>query len=227
MIASQTISPMPLFPSLTRFLADHIGQFRNALAAIILGGKAQTAFEASDEELMDAYVQGDQDAFRTLFNRYAPKLLRGARRRGLSQADAYDAVQQTFVHVHQSLSDFRPGAQVRPWIYTIAFNVMRDMGRRLTRQRKLREKVVSAGEGAKSTESTRVSDETAKARDALTQLPEAQREVIWLHYYQEMSFTEIAKVLGAREGAIRGRAHRGYEKLRSLLKSANEAREVS
>jgi RNA polymerase sigma-70 factor (ECF subfamily) len=227
MIASQTISPIPLFPSLTRFLADHIGRLRNALAAILLDGNDRAASETSDEELMDAYAQGDQDAFRTLFDRYAPRLLRGARRRGLSQADAYDAVQQTFVHIHQSLSDFRADAKVRPWIYTIAFNVMRDMGRRLTRQRKLREKVVLAGAGVQSTEATRESYETVQARNALTQLPEAQREVIWLHYYQEMSFAEIAKLLGSREGAIRGRAHRGYEKLRRLLKSANEAREVS
>jgi RNA polymerase sigma-70 factor (ECF subfamily) len=62
------------------------------------------------------------------------------------------------------------------------------------------------------------SDEVAKrVRAALAQLPREQRQVIELHWFEELSFAEIAGVVAASAGAVRVRAHRGYVKLRELL----------
>ena len=54
-------------------------------------------------------------------------------------------------------------------------------------------------------------------RAALARLPDSQREVIYLHRFEEMSFAEIGAVLGTSEGAVKLRAFRGYEKLREEL----------
>ena len=199
--------------------------WRNLLLTLSInaGERGALPADATDEILMTAYRSGDSSAFRALFDRYAPKLLSAAQRRGLSIADAKDVIQQTFIHVHQSRRDFREGAEVRPWLYTIAFNVMRDFGRRLTSQKNLKQRVTLERPDpmtGTTAEERRSEDEIKGAIDLL---PDAQREVLVLHYYEDMSFGEIAEMLGAGEGAIRVRAHRAYQKLRQLLTPARAA----
>ena len=138
-------------------------------------------------------------------------------------ADANDVVQQTFIHLHQGRKDFNPGSKVRPWLYTIAFNVMRDFGRRLQSQQRLKDNFATE---AKTQSAAPPPTDTAGIplgavlQAAMKRLSKAQREVLELHYFEEMSFKEIAALIGSREGAVRVKAHRGYEKLREILRAA-------
>jgi RNA polymerase sigma-70 factor (ECF subfamily) len=59
--------------------------------------------------------------------------------------------------------------------------------------------------------------EAARVRRALHQLPEGQREVLELHWFEGLSFAKIADVVGAKHSAVKVRAHRGYKQLRRLL----------
>jgi RNA polymerase sigma-70 factor (ECF subfamily) len=183
--------------------------------------------DATDEALMAAYQVGDQRAFRRLFDRFAPRIHGAALRRGLSAADANDVVQQTFVHVHQGRKEFKAGAPVRPWVYTIAFNVMRDLGRRFSSQKRLKERVISAAKVSDQVAPSTSAEQRSILQSALDLLSPAQREVLVLHYFEEMSFGDIARTVGSREGAVRGRAHRGYEKLRAILTGGNRKRGAS
>src|SRR5438128_1919265 len=88
----------------------------------------------SDEELMRAYVSGDSAAFRELFERYGPVLLRVMRHQLRRPEEARDLVQQTFLQLHRSRLDFREGAQLRPWLFTIAMNLKREYFRRAGRR---------------------------------------------------------------------------------------------
>ena len=90
----------------------------------------------SDEELMDAYVDGDEAAFRALFERYAPILLRLTRRHLRNEELAEEIVQQTFFRLHGARNDFRRGSKLRPWVMTIAMNLVREHWRR-TKRRKM------------------------------------------------------------------------------------------
>ena len=75
---------------------------------------------------MGAYQRGDHGAFEELFARYAA-LVTGYMRRGYrSEHDAQDLTQQTFLHLHRGRHDYRAGAPLRPWLMTIARNVLRD-----------------------------------------------------------------------------------------------------
>ena len=94
------------------------------------GGKSPT-----DEELMAAYVGGDHAAFRMLFERYAPMLLRMARRRLPSDEEAREVVQQTFFQLNAARNDFRQGAKLRPWVVTIAMNLVREHYRKRGRRK--------------------------------------------------------------------------------------------
>lgn len=173
----------------------------------------------SDEELMAAYVAGDLLAYRALFDRYAAVLHRLALRRLRSEADAGDVVQQTLLQLHRARNDFRPGSRVRPWLFTIAMNLVRGHYRSKGRRREQSLDGTPhepAGEG--EPEGTQlVSEQQKRVHAALAQLPEAQRTVIELHWFDECPYEEISHIVGASVAAVRVRAHRGYERLREIL----------
>jgi RNA polymerase sigma-70 factor (ECF subfamily) len=136
--------------------------------------------ERSDEELMAAYVDGDRDAFRLLFERYALPLLRLIRRRVRTDDEANDILQQTFLHMHRARRDFRRDSRLRPWLFTIALNLVREHYRRRQRRPEVlldvegyspSEPVVDPGTLERRQQGDRV-------RAALATLPESQREVI-------------------------------------------------
>ncbi len=184
------------------------------------GSEATRAGMESDEALMASYIAGDQRAFEALFHRYHPMLLRLMRRRGASASEANDLVQQTFLQLHRARNDFRRDARVRPYLMTIALNVHRGTLRRRGRHP---EEALHADESfevvdPKELRDTVVAEEdAARVRHALAELPESQRRVIELHWFDELPFKEVARVVGASLSAVKVRAFRGYGKLRSSL----------
>jgi RNA polymerase sigma factor (sigma-70 family) len=169
--------------------------------------------EETDETLMLRYRDtGDEAAFAALFQRYAARMHGLFRRFGAGDADASDLVQRTFLQVHRARNDFTPGL-VRPWIYAIALNVRREEGRRRGRRREVA--VDEADVPGVAPDVSSPSDRLMQR--ALMQLSEGQREVIVLHWVEELSFPEIAELLGTSVSAVKVRAHRAYEALRNLL----------
>jgi RNA polymerase sigma factor (sigma-70 family) len=166
-----------------------------------------------DEELMDAYLAGDGEAFDELFRRYARALLRSLGRR-MSPEDARDVVQQTFLQLHRSRHDYHRGAAIRPWIYTIAFNLQRraarDARRRAQPLNPDRDLPLAAAGGEGAELGTAV-------RFAVARLPVDQRRVIALHWFQGLPYDEVAETVGASLSAVKVRAHRGYLALRKLF----------
>ena len=171
----------------------------------------------SDEELMAAWVRGDTAAFRQLFDRYAPVLLRLLRRGLWREEEARDLVQQTFLHVHRARHDFRPGARLRPWVMTIALNLKREHLRSVGRKKENQLDLEGSAEPAAPEIEVPDAQTAQRVQKALAQLPPAQREVIQLHWWEELTYPEIGEMLGATTIAVRVRAHRGYETLRKLL----------
>lgn len=164
---------------------------------------------------MSAYVAGDADALRQLYERLAPVVLGVARRKLGSEADARDVVQWTFLHLHRARFDFRADRALRPWLFTITMNLIREQFRRVARRREdLGDGEVPDGvEGVDAMDA----DEARRVRAAVRALPELQREVIELHWFEELSFPEVAVIVGASVSAVKVRAHRGYLALREAL----------
>jgi RNA polymerase sigma factor (sigma-70 family) len=174
----------------------------------------------SDEQLMAAYVAGDAVAFRVLFDRYAAVIYRLVRRRLGSDDEARDIVQQTLLHVHRGRNDFRTDSRLRPWLFTIAMNLVREHHRRRGRRREqTMEPDVLAAVAPVDTAAVSADqlERAARVRAALATLPDQQREVIELHWFEQSPYEEIARVVGASVAAVRVRAHRGYERLRKIL----------
>jgi RNA polymerase sigma-70 factor (ECF subfamily) len=171
----------------------------------------------SDEELMAAYVAGDAAAFEELFRRYAPALLRVLGRQLSSPGEAQDLLQQTFLQLHRARRDFKPGARLRPWIFTIALNLKREHFRRLKRRPEAPLELDGRADPAVPPVSPERAENERAVRRALDQLPADHREVIVLHWFEGLSFPEVSAVVGASVSAVKVRAHRGYVALRKLL----------
>ena len=170
--------------------------------------------EIEDEELMRRYKAGDREAFRLLFERYAPRLYGLLRRRCRRDEDAHDLVQQTFLQLHRARHDFRADARLRPWLYTIALNLYRDAARYTGRRPEF---LVEELPTQREEPDVMRRDAARRVRQAVAALPQSQREVVELHWFEEMSFGEVAEVLGISRSAAKVRAHRAYKVLRDAL----------
>lgn len=173
--------------------------------------------KASDEGLMEAYVNGDDAAFRALFERYAPILLRLTRRHLRNDELAEEIVQQTFFRLHGARNDFRPGSKLRPWIMTIAMNLVREHWRRTKRRKMTSIEVDTQAAPEADLMPLELRQRSELLHVALEKLPTSQREVVELHWFQERPYAEVAQIIGTSEGAVRVRAHRAYATLKQLL----------
>lgn len=171
--------------------------------------------ERSDEELMASWRSGDRQAFEHLFRRHAPRMRGYFIRTGVRPQAAGDLVQQTFLHLHRARADFRAGSRLRPWLYTIAANVRRMHFRRAGRKPEAEWNPQSHGEPSVSPQAS--TPEQRALRRALDQLDAAQRDVLVLHYFEDLPFAEVAEVLGISTSAAKVRAHRAYKRLRAML----------
>ena len=191
---------------------------------------------ADPKELMARYQDGDAAAFRELYALVAPRLLGYLMKMARSKALADDLLQQTFLKVHRARGAYVRGADPLPWIYSIAHRTFIDDTRKTKRAvvRIADEDVpeVAAGLDGESVDrrDEPVDPELAReALDALAQLPTQQREAVVLTKLDGKTVAEAAEIAGTTVGAMKVRAHRGYEALRKLLgrKPAEPARKVA
>lgn len=175
---------------------------------------------------MQRYQDGDATAFRALYALVAPRLLGYLIKMARSRALADDLLQQTFMKVHRARAAYVRGADPLPWIYSIAHRTFIDEARKNKRA------IVDIGGddhvpevaagldgvSADRRDEPRADPELAAAAlDALARLPEAQREAVVLTKLDGKSVAEAAEIAGTTVGAMKVRAHRGYEALRKLL----------
>ena len=175
---------------------------------------------------MAAHAQGDRKAFDALFRVLAPRVYGFFMRKFANAAVADDLLQITFMKVHQARKDYRFGAPVRPWVFTIAARVGLDELRRRGRRpedadearldKATRRAAMAAATGPDALEQA---DVATRVLAALGELPESQRVVVHLHRYEGLTFSEIGGILGTSEGAVKLRAFRAYERLRESLAS--------
>jgi RNA polymerase sigma-70 factor (ECF subfamily) len=184
---------------------------------------------AEARELMQRYCDGDAGAFRELYALVAPRLLGYLLKMSRERALADDLLQQTFLKVHRARGAYVRGADPLPWIYSIAHRTFIDAARKQKRavvrvgtDDELPEVAAGlTGESDDRRDEVRGDPELVTATlDALAALPAQQREAVVLTKLDGKSVAEAAEIAGTTVGAMKVRAHRGYEALRRLLGKA-------
>ena len=176
----------------------------------------------TDEELMERFRDGAQDAFEALFARHSGRVQGFLARMVRSGPLAEDLLQSTFLSVIRSRGRYEPGTRFVPWLMTIAANAARDA---LRHQRHVDAYASREDVGTPLSVQPPAGDPGMRRHllDALQQLHPDHREAVVLSKVEGWSFEEIAALRGISPGAARLRAHRGYERLRELLGSLEEA----
>jgi RNA polymerase sigma-70 factor (ECF subfamily) len=180
--------------------------------------------EARDRDLLRRIERGDEDAFRTLFRRYAGTALALARRIVRQGFLAEEIVQEAFLSVWR-----RPGAydeargSVRAWLMgTVHHRAVDAVRREESQRRRAAEAVVELpdpGEdpGVAVVEAVGLPEERRAVRGALEDLPAEQRQVIELMYFQGLSQSKIAERLSLPLGTVKSRTLLGMRRLRASL----------
>jgi len=185
----------------------------------------------TDESLIEAHCRGDPMAFSELVRRYGDGILGYLMRMSGNHHQAEDLFQETFKRVHEKAHTFR-GSQFKSWLFTIATRVAIDGLRRRRRMRviSLNQKLdctdrngEELGAVALADDSYEPSQEAAKAeqaqqvREAIESLPARQRATLVLAYYQQLSYPEVAKVLGCSLGTVKTQMYRALRTLAQKL----------
>jgi RNA polymerase sigma-70 factor (ECF subfamily) len=175
--------------------------------------------EPEDQNLVRRALQADPDSFGELCRRYYPSLVAVADAILLDHHLAEDAVQEALTAACRQLPKLKKPERFGPWTVAICRNVAKDMLRELQRRRKPVQVCQNNENNCEEQD-----DHQAILAEALEQLPQHLREVLFLRFYNEMSYRRMARVLGATEQVIDGRIRRAKKKMAMYLKKAGFGR---
>ncbi len=174
----------------------------------------------TDKEIIEYYSGGRQEeAFKGIVDAYTERLYWHIRRFLCSHEDTNDLLQDIFIKIWAALPNFKGASSLYTWIYRIATNEV------LNHLRKQRFKALISMDAAASIIETRIDEDAyfngdelqKELHKAIQRLPEKQRVVFNLRYFDEMKYSDIAEITGTSEGALKASYHHAYNKIRDDL----------
>ncbi len=188
--------------------------------------------DVSDEDLCQAVLAGNEDAFAVLVHRHSGRLFGIAVSMLRNEQDARDVVQETFLNVHRKLDGFRGDASFKTWVSRIATN---NALMKLRRRRRKPETSLELNDPKNPDEDSRERDVVdlrpladqvhanrelgQQIRRAVDELPDNYREVLILADFHHMSMKEIGDALDLTVPNVKTRLHRARLQVRASLKA--------
>ena len=187
--------------------------------------------EITDHSLIEAHKKGSVDAFEQIVHRYARSLLGYLIKMNASEDKAEDYLQETFRRAYEKLNTFR-GGSFKSWLFTIATNVAVDGFRRqkkvhflpLDENAEAEEPdcerttvALKTNDGENPYERAAKSELAEKVKEIIAFLPAGQRKALVLSYYQQLSYPEVAQVMGCSVGAVKKQMYRALKTLADKL----------
>jgi RNA polymerase sigma-70 factor (ECF subfamily) len=179
-----------------------------------------------DAELMLRVKEGDDVTFGVLLEKHRVPVIHFVFRLVQEQAIAEELSQEVFLRVYRSRSSYEPTAKFKTWLFRIAthlaLNWLRDEKHERGQERlddvSMDLPALQICDRRPSVEQEMVSEvKLDQVRRAVAGLPEKQRAAVLMHKYEEMEYTQIARVLGCSESAVKSLLFRAYETLRARL----------
>ncbi len=174
-----------------------------------------------DREILEKFQNPDSRniAFNQLIRKYQQKVYWHVRKMVIDHDDADDLTQEIFIKVWKNLPDFRHDAQLFTWIYRIATNECLNFLK--SKKRKFFLPITDISEELSQKIDANVGpngDEIQlKLQKALLKLPDKQRLVFNMRYYDELKYEEIAEILGTSVGALKASYHHAVKKIEDFL----------
>ncbi len=175
----------------------------------------------TEDEIIEQLRDPDQqrNAFSRIVNLYGEKLYWHIRKMVLDHEDANDLLQNTFMKAWANIDSFRGDAKLSTWLYKIAINECITF---LNRQRNINNVSVDDAdtfllERLKGDEYFDGDEAQLKLQAAIVSLPEKQRLVFTMKYFDEMKYDDMSEVLGTSVGALKASYHHAVKKVEEFL----------
>lgn len=185
---------------------------------------------SEDKEIIDSFIKGNKSAFNLIVLKYQKKIYWVIRKFVLDHDDADDITQEVFLKLYKVLGDFRGESAFFTYLYKMAVNFS------LNHIKK--NKITTANTKDIDNEVFRLKSEDKNAdeeydenidanfiRRAIQTLPEQQRTVFTLRFYEELSYGEIAKITETSVGGLKANYFHAFKKIQTLIKE-KKAREI-
>ena len=173
-----------------------------------------------DQALLDEYKINPKTAFQKIVKKYQERIYWQIRRLVKNHTDTEDVMQNVFIKVWTGLPKFRKEANLYTWIYRIAFNESHTF---LSKRNKKSTVDLDPPlfENRLITEGKEMSGEEIEAllQKALDSLPDKQRQVFELKYFDDLKFKEISEMIGTSVGGLKASYHLAVKKIENILKS--------
>ena len=188
----------------------------------------------SDEELLEAYQAGQEQAFTDLVKRYEKEVYHFLMKFLGRSSLAEEAFQESFLQVYLSVDRFETTRRFRPWLYTIAINKARDLLRSRARRPSVQLTVADENGSESDLWAHLLRDETTPdgileekqekelVRQVVGQMPDHLREILILAYLEQLSYKEMAEVLNIPLGTVKSRLHAAVKAFSHRYQSAAE-----
>lgn len=176
---------------------------------------------SGDDELITAFLNGNQNAFNLIVRKYQKKVYWVIRKMVLDHDDADDITQEVFLKLYRSLGEFRGDSKFFTYVYKIAINFSLN---HLNKNKKTANRKVDLEETSlRSNEKT--ADEEMESRErtklleeAIKSLPEQQRAVFNMRYYDNLSYEEISQIMNKSTGGMKANYFHAIKKIEKFLK---------
>jgi RNA polymerase sigma-70 factor, ECF subfamily len=179
--------------------------------------------QSTDDDILQQCQQGNREAFNILVRVHQERIYWTIRRLVGDADEAYDIAQEVFIKAWHGIGDFRGDAQVFTWLYRIAVNLSINH----VRKRKIRSFVgldaieILPEDRTLEPDRSVESDEMKAIIDKAVQtLPEKQKAVFILRYYQELSYEEIAGIMHRTVGGLKANYFHAVRKIEEYVKHA-------
>jgi RNA polymerase sigma-70 factor, ECF subfamily len=169
----------------------------------------------TDEALAARLADGDELALRELLRRYERPLAAFLHRQTAGR-DVEDLYQETWLRVVRHADRFDADRRFSTWLFQIAVNLCRDWHRRPPPEARPPADEPAAAELERA-------DAALDAAQLLARLPAAQREVVILRYYHDLSEDDVAKILDIPKGTVKSRLHQAIAHLAALVEAEKRA----
>ncbi len=174
-----------------------------------------------DKKILEIYRdEGKQEfAFNLLVQKYSERLYWHIRKLTCSHEDTNDILQSSLMKIWEHLPDFREESKLYTWIYRIATNETLTFlkKKRISAMLSLSNYNTTLANNLQSDPSFNGDKLQMALHKAILHLPDKQRAVFNLRYFQEMKYEEISEIMGTSVGALKASYHHAYTKIKSEL----------
>jgi len=179
--------------------------------------------DQSDAELLQQFrnPQTKEQAFTAIIKKYQERLYWHIRRMVVDHDDANDVLQNVFIRVWNGLENFKEESQLYTWLYRIGTNESLTFLESQKKRSAVSLSDVESGLSNKIKADKHFDPNRLewKLQLAIQQLPEKQRVVFMLRYYDEMPYEEMSRVLETSEGALKASYHHAVKKIEDFIKN--------